>query len=83
MTYPDENTVTSITGTAEVDRDGKALLEWKERGYATRGSRSIDFNGRYSATVRGGIMNGAWYQADRRIAGFTMTESDNAASVPG
>lgn len=81
MTYPDGNMVTSVTGTAEDESDGNVLLEWKERGYVTRGS-SIDFNGRYAATVRDGIMNGAWYQEDRRVASFTMTESGSAASVP-
>lgn len=81
MTYPDENTVTSITGTAEDEADGGVRLTWKEHEYVTRGSRSIEFDGSYAATVKDAIMKGAWYQANRRVAGFTMTASGSAAGA--
>jgi len=81
MTYPDENTVTSVTGTAEDEADGGVRLTWKEHEYVTRGRRSIDFDGSYTATARDAIMNGAWYQANRRVAGFTMTASSSAAGA--
>jgi hypothetical protein len=81
MTYPDENTVTSVTGTAEDEADGGVRLTWKEHEYVTRGRRSIDFDGSYTATVIDAIMNGAWYQANRRVAGFTMTAFGSTAGA--
>jgi hypothetical protein len=86
MTYPDRDgdTVTSITGTAE-DDDGSVRLTWKELAYIREGRRPIDFNGSYAATITGDTMEGAWYQATRRVARFTMTASDRSAtpSLPG
>jgi hypothetical protein len=81
MIYPDEDTVTSVTGTAEDEADGGVQLTWKEHDYVTRGRRSIEFDGSYTASVKNAIMNGAWYQANRRVAGFTMTASDSAAGA--
>jgi len=81
MIYPNEDTVTNVTGTAEDEADGGVRLTWKEHEYVKRGRRSIDFDGSYTATVRDAIMNGAWYQANRRVAGFTMTASGSAAGA--
>ncbi len=81
MTYPDENTTTSVTGTAEDQADG-VRLTWKEHEYVIRGSRDIEFDGSYTAIVTDGIMKkGAWYRANRRIAGFTMAPSGGTASA--
>jgi hypothetical protein len=81
MTYPDGDTVTSITGTAEDASDGSIRLGWKELSYTRRGSRSIDFDGSYAATIRDDTMDGAWYQANRRVARFTMTASGSSAAT--
>ena len=78
MTYPDWDTATSITGTAEDGTDGSVRLTWKELAYIREGSRRIDFNGSYTATITGDTMDGAWYQANRRVAPFTMTASDTS-----
>ena len=84
MTYPDGDTATRITGTAE-DTDGGVRLTWKEVVYIREGRRPIDFNGNYVATIAGDTMDGAWYQASRRVARFTMTASDRSATpaLPG
>jgi sRNA-binding protein len=79
MTYPDGNTATTITGTAE-DASGNVRLTWKELTYIREGRRRIDFNGSYAATITDDTMDGAWYQADRRVARFTMTTSDRSAT---
>jgi hypothetical protein len=81
MTYPDGNTTTSVTGTAEDEADG-VRLTWAEHKYVTPGRRSIEFDGNYTAIVSDGIMTGAWYRANRRIAGFRMTSSGGTASAP-
>jgi hypothetical protein len=78
MTYPDWDTVTNVTGTAEVV-DGSVRLTWKELAYIREGHR-IDFNGSYAATITGDTMDGAWYQANRRVARFTMTARDRSAA---
>jgi len=84
MIYPDGDTVTTISGTAEAV-DGSVRLTWKERAYIREGSRHIDFDGSYTATIAGDTMDGAWYQANRRVARFTMTASDRspAPAFPG
>ncbi|MGW0808131.1 hypothetical protein [Nonomuraea sp. NPDC002799] len=79
MTYPDEDTATSITGTIEDDiADGGVRLTWKETQYTHKGNRRIDFDGSYSAIVKDDTMYGAWHQASRRVAGFTMTAFDDS-----
>jgi len=76
MTYPDADTVTRVAGTIDVDGDD-LRLSWKELDYVRNGHHSIDFGGYYAATVKNGdTMNGAWYQADRLVARFTMTPFD-------
>lgn len=82
MAYPEGNTVTSVTGAAEDESSDSVRLTWKEHGYVIRGGRSIDFDGRYAAVARDGIMNGAWYQENRRVADFTMTAPSDATSAP-
>ena len=73
MTYPDDGTQTRVTGTIETGNDG-VHLTWKEdRTYLLKRRRTIDFNGYYSATVHGDVLEGAWYAGDRRVAGFRMT----------
>lgn len=79
MTYPDGDTATKIVGTAE-DADGSVRLTWQEVAYIREGRRGIDFNGSYTATITADTMDGAWYQADRRVARFTMTASDRSAT---
>jgi hypothetical protein len=83
MTYPDGDTTTRVTGTAEGEADG-VRLTWNEHEYVIPGEREIEFDGTYSAVVREGFMNGAWYRDNRCIADFTMTSIDGAdgASVP-
>ncbi len=80
MTYPDPdedtnaNTVTKIQGEIkEQTEGGRAGVTWKESGYAHRGRRSIDFDGEYSATVTGDVMDGGWYHEGQLIARFEMT----------
>jgi hypothetical protein len=80
MTYPDGDTVTSVTGTVEADADG-ARLTWKEQEYTRPGRRTIDFGGNYAATIRGDTMDGAWYQGTRRVASFTMTASSTSPTT--
>jgi integrase len=60
-------------------------LSRKELAYIREGRRPIDFNGSYAATITGDTMEGAWYQATRRVARFTMTASDRSTtpSLPG
>jgi hypothetical protein len=77
MTYPDGDTTTEIAGTAE-DADSSVRLTWQEVAYIREGRRRIDFTGSYAATVTADTMDGAWYQANRRVAGFTMTASDRS-----
>jgi hypothetical protein len=79
MTYPDGDTVTTVSGTAEAV-DGSVRLTWKELAYVRKGSRPIDFNGSYAATIAGDSMDGAWYQADRLVARFTMTAYERSAT---
>ncbi|MFI6316679.1 hypothetical protein ACIBG8_04135 [Nonomuraea sp. NPDC050556] len=74
MTYPDDDTATSVTGTIEADDDG-IRINWKEHAYTRRGLRPINFNGTYSAVIRGDVMEGGWYQGNRHVADFTMTVS--------
>ena len=52
----------------------------EELAYIREGRRSIDFNGSYAATIAGDTMDGAWYQANRRVARFTMTASDRSTT---
>jgi hypothetical protein len=72
-----------VTGTAEDDADGTRLA-WSEEDYVVRGRRSLDFDGIYEAVIQDGIMNGAWFQDNRRVANFTMTpvKGTVGASVP-
>jgi hypothetical protein len=83
MIYPDRDTATRVTGTAEDVAEG-VRLTWTEQEYAVEGQRGIDFNGSYQAIVQDGIMNGFWSQGNRRIAEFTMRPVDGTvgASVP-
>lgn len=84
MTYPDgdRSTVTSVAGTVEDDGSGGDVrLRWIERAVVRQGSRGVDRNGYYLATIRGITMNGSWYQGDRRVAPFTMAASDNGANT--
>jgi hypothetical protein len=82
MNYPDGNTTTRVTGTAE-NSAGGARLTWNEREYIP-GRREIEFDGTYSAVIRDGLMSGTWYRDNRRIADFTMTPTDatTGTSVP-
>jgi hypothetical protein len=84
MTYPDGDTVTTISGTAEAV-DGSVQLAWKELAYVREGRRRIDFNGSYAATITDDTMDGSWYQANRLVARFTMTASDRSTTpaLPG
>ncbi len=84
MTYPDGDTTTKITGTAE-DAEGRVRLVWQEVAYMRKGGRRIDFNGSYVATITADDMDGAWYQGDREVASFTMTASDRSptSAFPG
>ena len=75
MVYPDEGTITRVTGTAEDGAGDITRLTWTERNYIADGSRTVDFDGRYVAAVKGGDLGGAWYQADRFVASFSMTAS--------
>jgi hypothetical protein len=79
MTYPDGDTATDIAGTVD-DADGSVRLTWQEVAYIHEGRRRIDFNGNYVATITADTMDGAWYQANRRVARFTMTASDRSAT---
>jgi hypothetical protein len=81
MTYPDRDTTTRISGTADDGPSGSIRLTWKELEYVHEGRRRIDFNGSYTATITGNTMDGAWYQANRRVARFTMTASNSSATV--
>jgi hypothetical protein len=81
MTYPDGDTVTTVSGTAE-PVDGSVQLTWKELAFVREGRRPVDFNVSYAATVSGNTMDGAWYQANRRVARFTMTASDRSTTRP-
>lgn len=76
MSYPGSGTVTRVTGSARTSaRDGEpVLMTWKETAYADEGTRRIEFNGRYDATVSGQIMIGSWrYQnSPRVVADFDM-----------
>jgi len=80
MTYPDGDTVTSVTGTVEAEGSG-ARLTWNEQEYVRRGRRSVDFGGNYSATIRGDTMDDAWYQRGRRVVPFTMTASSTSPAT--
>ena len=81
MTYPDADTVSTVSGTAE-PVDGSVQLTWKELAFVREGRRPVDLNGSYAATVSGNTMDGAWYQANRRVARFTMTASDRSTTRP-
>jgi hypothetical protein len=78
MIYPGSDTVTRITGRIESrNRDEATVaIRWEETSYARQGRRSIDFNGRYQASVSGETMTGAWYQRDRLVARFEMKAAE-------
>ncbi|BCB90504.1 hypothetical protein [Phytohabitans suffuscus] len=82
MEYPGSGTTTEVTGWVETPNgretaDGVQLV-WRETGYRRKGSRSVEFDGEYRATVTGTDMTGAWFSGGRRVAGLTMT----AAGAP-
>ena len=73
MTYPDGGTITRVVGSIESAQDG-IRLRWEEREVTRQGSRRIDLNGYYLATIENGdTMRGAWYHKDRLVARFTLT----------
>jgi hypothetical protein len=80
MTYPDEGTTTSVTGTAEDEAAG-VRLTWNETGYLVQGRRTIEFDGAYAADIRDRLMRGTWYRDNRRIADFTMTPAVGTAGA--
>ena len=68
-----------------MERDGvDATVKWKETGYIRKGSRVIDLDGSYHATVSGEVMTGAWYSGNRLVATFQMKAigTDKLSSVP-
>jgi hypothetical protein len=44
MTYPDGDTTTRVTGTAEGEADG-VRLTWNEHEYVIPGEREVEFDG--------------------------------------
>lgn len=74
MSYPASDTTTRVTGRIEPrNREiGPITITWEETGYGRKGRRTIDFNGRYQATVSSETMNGEWYQGNRLVAKFEM-----------
>ncbi|HEV2374143.1 MAG TPA: hypothetical protein VGS19_18555 [Streptosporangiaceae bacterium] len=74
MTYPDDDTVTSVSGQANGQPGNASVsLSWQEQGYTLRGRRDIDFNGSYAATVNGDHMDAKWRRGNQTIGQFTMT----------
>ena len=77
MSYPGSGTVTGVAGEISgwSDARGKtsAQLRWRESGYESRGTREVDFEGEYRATMFGDRLRGAWFSGDREIGRFEMT----------
>jgi len=82
MTYPDDDTATSVSGQVE-EQGGStgADLSWEERGYVLRGRRTIDFYGNYAAKVTGDHMDAEWRRGNQSIVRFAMTAADDDKSL--
>ncbi len=82
MTYPDDDTATSVSGQADGQAGSASVsLSWQEQGYTLRGRRNIDFNGSYAATVTGDHMDADWRRGNRPIVQFTMTAADDSKTL--
>jgi hypothetical protein len=86
MIYPDSNTITRVTGRVEPGSRDRApvTVRWEETGCARQGTRTIDLNGHYQATVSDDTMTGQWYQGNRLVARFEMEaiEAGAIAELP-
>lgn len=81
ITYPNEGTVTSVSGQAEGTTAGSgARLSWRETGYVLTGRRAIDRNGYYTATVTGDEMVAEWHGRQVDIA-FKMSARDESGAA--
>ena len=79
MTYPDDDTATSVSGQVDGQAGStKVNLSWQERGYALKGRRTIDFNGSYVASIAGDHMNADWRWGNQPVVQFTMTATDDS-----
>jgi hypothetical protein len=82
MTYPDDDTATSVTGEAEAPAASNSVnLQWRERNYVVRGQRTVDFDGSYAATATSDQMDADWRKGNRPIVRFTMTPAPDSADL--